>query len=73
MQSVKIRLSWLEEADRNVPLPAYESKGAAGADVRANFAQQDRGGIELAPGARALVPTGIRLEIPPGYVIQMRP
>ena len=57
--------------DGNVPLPAYETAGAAGADLRANL--QDRGQITLAPGARALVPTGLRLEIPEGFEVQIRP
>ena len=60
-----------EEADRALGLPAYESAGAAGADIRANLA--DRGEITLAAGARALVPTGLRLEIPHGYEVQLRP
>ncbi len=57
--------------DDEVPLPAYETEGAAGADLRANL--PDRGRIDLAPGARALVPTGLRLEIPGGYEVQIRP
>ncbi|WP_298679566.1 dUTP diphosphatase [uncultured Lentibacter sp.] len=52
-------------------LPAYETTGAAGADLRANLA--DRGEIVLAPGARALVTTGLRVEIPAGYEAQLRP
>ena len=43
-------------------LPAYGSPGAAGADLRAS---QD---VVLQPGERAAVPTGLRLEIPPGHV-----
>jgi len=68
---VAIRVIHDAEADRDVPLPSYETPGAAGADLRANF--PDRGGIELAPGARALVPTGLRIEIPDGYEVQIRP
>ena len=61
-------------ADRSVPLPSYETRGAAGADVRANLPEADRaGGIVLGPMARAIVPTGIRVEIPEGYEIQIRP
>ncbi|SEQ11375.1 dUTP diphosphatase [Thalassovita taeanensis] len=70
----EIALTWTEEADRALPLPAYETTGAAGADVRANLpAAQRAEGIRLAPGARALVPTGLRLEIPLGYEVQIRP
>ena len=63
-----------EGADPDVPLPGYATPGAAGADVRANFNVDLRHeGIVLAPGARALVPTGLRLEIPPGFEVQVRP
>lgn len=68
---VAVKLSWVEGADREVALPHYETRGAAGADVRANFA--DRKGVSIAPGARALIPTGLRLEIPEGYEVQVRP
>jgi len=43
-------------------LPEYSSTGAAGADLRASEA------VTIAPGARAAVPTAIRLQIPPGHV-----
>ncbi|MDO6800474.1 dUTP diphosphatase [Shimia thalassica] len=70
---VDIRLSWLEDADRQITLPSYETRGAAGADVRANFPEEGRGGMILAPGERSLVPTGLRIEIPEGYEVQVRP
>lgn len=61
-------------ADPDVGLPRYETAGAAGADIRANLAAADRaGGLVLAPGGRALVPTGLRLEIPEGFEVQIRP
>ena len=68
---VTVRLLWEEGADRSLGLPSYESAGAAGADLRANF--PDREGIVLAPGARALVPTGLRLAVPQGFEVQIRP
>ncbi|KIC21901.1 dUTP diphosphatase [Leisingera sp. ANG-Vp] len=68
---VTIRVIHDEGADRDVPLPSYETSGAAGADIRANL--PDRGMLTLAPGARALVPTGLRIEIPAGYEVQIRP
>ncbi|MEM8728804.1 MAG: dUTP diphosphatase [Pseudomonadota bacterium] len=70
-QRVIIAIARLPDADPAVALPAYATAGAAGADLRANF--PDRGRLELAPGARALVPTGLRMEIPEGYEIQIRP
>lgn len=71
---VPLKIQWLEDADRVLPLPSYETNGAAGADIRANFAGEAREtGVLLGPGARALVPTGFRVEIPEGYEIQIRP
>lgn len=71
---VSIKLSWTAEADQSLPLPAYESKGAAGADLRANFPAVGRAdGVTLAPGERALIPTGLRLEIPEAFEVQLRP
>ncbi len=54
-----------------LPLPAYESEGAAGMDLRAALAQGET--LVLAPGATALVPTGLGLQIPPGFEGQVRP
>jgi len=68
---VVIRVCHDDGADTSVALPSYESAGAAGADVRANL--PDRGVVTLVPGARALVPTGLRVEIPAGYEVQIRP
>lgn len=50
-------------------LPAYETAHSAGLDLRAHLDEP----LSLAPGARALVPTGLRLEIPAGYEAQVRP
>jgi dUTP pyrophosphatase len=52
-----------------LPLPAYMSHGAAGADVVAAVERD----LVLAPGERAVVPTGFALEVPPGYEVQIRP
>lgn len=70
---VSVRLAWVEGADRALGLPGYETGGAAGADLRANFPEAVRGGLTLAPGGRALVPTGLRLAIPAGFEVQVRP
>ena len=62
------------EADPGVALPSYETAGAAGADIRANFDMDRRGdGVVLEPGARVLIPTGMRFEIPLGFEVQLRP
>lgn len=54
-----------------LPLPAYASAGAAGLDLLAALAEDAP--LTLAPGARALVPTGIALQLPEGYEAQVRP
>ena len=69
--SITIALQWEEGADQTLGLPAYETAGAAGADLRANL--PDRWEIALAPGARALIPTGLRMAIPEGFEVQIRP
>lgn len=69
--SVAIQFQWVDGADQSLGLPAYETAGAAGADLRANF--PDKAAITLAPGARQLVPTGLRMAIPDGFEAQIRP
>ncbi|PIE13373.1 MAG: dUTP diphosphatase [Rhodobacterales bacterium] len=68
---VRVEVMRDEGFDADIPLPSYETPGAAGADLRANFA--DGQGIRLEPGARVLIPTGLRVAIPEGYEIQIRP
>lgn len=65
-----IALSWAKGADPSVGLPSYETSGAAGADLRANVPQ---GSVTIAPGARALVSTGLHMAIPDGFEVQVRP
>ena len=55
----------------DLPLPAYETTGAAGMDLRA--AIEDGTTLTLAPGKRALVPSGFIFEIPEGFEAQIRP
>lgn len=54
---------------QGLPLPAYATPGSAGLDLAAALEAP----LVLAPGARALVPTGLRLAIPPGHEGQVRP
>ncbi|MDZ4135453.1 MAG: dUTP diphosphatase [Paracoccaceae bacterium] len=69
-----LRIMWEDWADRTLPLPRYETPGAAGADIRANLKVADRAaGIVLQPMQRVIVPTGLRVEIPMGYEMQIRP
>jgi dUTP pyrophosphatase len=50
-----------------LPLPAYATEGAAGMDLLAATA------LTIPPGARALVPTGLAIALPPGFEMQVRP
>ncbi len=50
-------------------LPAYSTNAAAGMDVRASLSEP----MTIMPGCRAIVPTGLRVAIPEGYEIQLRP
>lgn len=69
----EILFQYLPDADPSIPLPAYATAGAAGADIRANLAAPDRAhGLTLAPMARVLVPTGLACAILPGYEMQIR-
>lgn len=52
-------------------LPSYETPGAAGADVRAYLSKE--GEVRMRPGERRLFKTGIILDIPPGFEVQVRP
>ena len=54
---------------RDLPLPSYATSGAAGMDLCAHITQP----VTLAPGERVLVPTGLRLALPPGCEAQVRP
>jgi dUTP pyrophosphatase len=54
-----------------LPLPAYQTPGAAGLDLHAALPEGET--ATLAPGARAAIPTGIAIQLPPGYEAQVRP
>ena len=55
--------------EKGVELPRYETKGSAGMDVRANIKEP----ITLKSLERILIPTGLKVAIPEGYEIQVRP
>jgi dUTP pyrophosphatase len=65
---VKVRVRQLPHA-HGLPLPAYETAGAAGLDVRAAIADP----IDAIPGAITRIPTGLAVELPPGFELQLRP
>ncbi len=73
-KKVDIRIKCLDHYDTSLPLPSYETEGAAGADIRASLEDEYReSGMIIEPGARVLVPTGLSMEIPMGYEVQVRP
>ena len=59
---------WLDEQVAQ-PLPAYESVGAAGMDIRAHLDEP----VTIEPGRTALIPTGFAIALPEGYEAQIRP
>ncbi len=65
---VEVRVRWLPHG-HGLPLPAYASLGAAGADLHAAVDAP----LVLPPGGRAAVPTGLELELPVGFEAQVRP
>lgn len=67
---IAVRLQRLPHG-ADLPLPAYETAGSAGMDLRA--AVPEDAPVTLAPGARALVPTGLKIALPPGHEAQVRP
>ncbi|MEP0006466.1 MAG: dUTP diphosphatase [Balneola sp.] len=54
---------------KDLPLPEYESKSAAGMDIRAALETP----VTLKPGERTLIPTGLQMSIPDGFEAQIRP
>jgi dUTP pyrophosphatase len=68
MERVRVAIQRLTQGE-GLPLPGYMSEHAAGADLCAAVREQ----LTLLPGARALVPTGFSIAVPPGYEAQVRP
>ncbi|MCB1385495.1 MAG: dUTP diphosphatase [Nitratireductor sp.] len=67
-QQVTVRVVRLPHGE-GLDLPAYETEGSAGMDLRAAFGEP----VVLEPDRRLLVPTGMIFEIPPGFEAQIRP
>lgn len=64
----------LANHDSSLPLPAYETEAAAGMDLRACLAEDDRNeGIKLPSLGRVLIPTGLAVALPNGHEAQIRP
>lgn len=69
MSTIKIKKC--DHFDSEFPLPKYETKDAAGADLRASLPNKDQ--FIIHPGKRVLIPTGLMFEIEPGFEVQIRP
>jgi dUTP pyrophosphatase len=67
-----VKILKLGHFDPTFALPNYETAGAAGADVRASL-MTPATPMVIRPGERVLVPTGLAMEIPEGYEVQVRP
>ena len=67
MEKITLKIKRLKKSD--LPLPAYETDGSAGMDLRASLDDD----VTLEPGDIKLVPTGISVSIPRGYEGQIRP
>ena len=69
--AITVPVKKLSHYDESFSLPAYETTGAAGADVRATLGTGES--LLIKPGERVLVPTGLSMEIPVGFEVQVRP
>jgi len=67
-EEARVAVRRLDDA-RDLPMPERATEDAAGFDLRARV----DGEVSVAPGGRALVPTGIAVALPPGYEAQIRP
>jgi dUTP pyrophosphatase len=67
---VTVQLKWLQHG-RGLELPAYQSAGAAGFDIRAAVAADKP--VTLSAGERALIPSGFSIAVPDGFELQVRP
>ena len=68
MNKISVKIRRLED-NTDIPLPAYESKGSSGMDIRAAVKEP----VPLMPGDIRLIPTGLAVSVPPGYEAQIRP
>jgi len=68
---MEVKVKVLPHFDPSFELPFYATEGAAGADIRASMPEKKS--IIVKPGQRVLIPTGLAMEIPLGFEIQVRP
>lgn len=69
MENIRIKIQRIENKFDDIPLPEYVTEGSSGLDLRAAVENE----LTIEKGKVALVPTNLRVEIPVGYEIQVRP
>ena len=69
MESIQIKIQHIENKYSDIPLPEYATEGSSGLDLRASVDSE----MKIEKGKVGLVPTNLRVEIPVGYEIQVRP
>jgi dUTP pyrophosphatase len=74
MADVAVNIMRVAGSDPEIEIPSYETDGAAGMDLRANFKDDLRAaGVNVQPSQRLLIPTGLAMALPQGYEAQIRP
>ena len=74
MKNLDIQITYLQNADRYISLPVYETSQSSGMDLRANLIEDNRvNGISLQAKKWLLIPTGLAISMPIGYEAQIRP
>lgn len=69
MKKIRIKIQRIDNKYNDIPLPEYSTEGSSGLDIRAALDDE----FILGNGRVSLVPTNLRVEIPLGYEIQVRP
>ncbi|MDA8812152.1 dUTP diphosphatase [Amylibacter sp.] len=74
MKNLDIQITYLQNADKNISLPVYETSQSSGMDLRANLTEDNRvNGISIQAKKWLLIPTGLAISMPIGYEAQIRP
>ena len=74
MKNLDIQITYLQNADKNISLPVYETSQSSGMDLRANLTKDNRvNGISIQAKKWLLIPTGLAIPMPIGYEAQIRP
>jgi dUTP pyrophosphatase len=68
LDKIPVKIRRLQD-NEDLPLPAYESEGSSGMDIRASVKER----VLLNPGEIRLIATGLAISVPPGYEAQIRP